>query len=398
MRDRAPARQGLTFVDTLALATLSLIVSALLIIGCQYESQGPGRQNTCRNNLRQLSLAIFQFAHKTTQGKLPGYIEALERDDGFAYHDSRTKRVEPVSWVVMILPELDRQALYSIWRSGESPRGDVRIGSPPIDKTHIYLEMLVCPSDPQPNRNGTPLCYTVNAGIPDFPETGSGGTGATSPPHSRRGVCACAACGGATPVPDDAVRYRPARDAIANGLFFDEFTTKRHFDPHERTRAVVSTFSSIADPKEKTIQMTENVDAIDYTLDPKPNALQEEIYPTAERKLAVTWEATSHFDAGTPLPTMDPPRDTLRTNVGTGSGDGASYDHARPSSRHPGGFNVAMAGSQVFFMKETISYYVYARLMAPDDKNAGLLDGEGNFVSMPAAFGDHPLSDADVNP
>jgi prepilin-type processing-associated H-X9-DG protein len=395
MRDRAPARQGLTFVDTLALATLSLIGSALLIIGCQYQSQGPGRQNTCRNNLRQLSLAIFQFANKTTQGNLPGYIEALERDDGYAYHDPRTKRVEPVSWVVMILPELDRQALYSIWQNGESQRGEVRTGSPPIDKTHIYLEMLVCPSDPQPNRNGTPLCYVVNAGIPDFPETG---TGATWPPHSRRAVCACPTCRGTADSPDDEASRRPARDVAANGLFFDEFTTKRHFDPVVRTRSVVSTLSGIADPKEKTILMAENVDAVDYTLDPNPNAPHEEIYATAERKVAVTWAPTSTFDGGAAGPVMTPPRDTLQVNRGVGTGDGTNYDQARPSSRHPGGFNVAFAGSQVQFLKETISYYVYARLMAPDDKNAGLVDVDGKVVPMAAAFSDRSLTDADVNP
>jgi hypothetical protein len=392
----AGARRGVTLVDVTALAIITLCVSAVAIVGCQ-QAYTPGRQNTCRNNMRQLSLALFQHAMTTTQGKLPGYINALERDDGYAYHDPRTGRTEPVSWVVMILPELDRVALYAEWKSGESPRENVRIGSPDLGKTRIYLEMLVCPSEPPPNRKGTPLSYAVNAGIPDFPEAGEGGIGGV-PPHVRGAVCACPACRGKADAKDDGAALRPARDIAANGMFFDEFTTGRHFDPAARTRSVGSTLEGIVDPKDKTILLTENVDAVDYTLDPNPNAPNDEIYPLAERRVAVTWAPTSTFAADGAGPAMNPPRDSMRPNVAPGTGNGMSYDQARPSSHHPDGFNVAFVGSQVQYMKNSISYYVYARLMASDDRNAGLVDEHGTIAAMSAGFSDTPLTDAQVNP
>jgi len=318
---RLSARCGITLLDVVALAVVVLILSAFLVDGC-YEARGPSRQNTCRSNLRQLAMAVFQYASRSPEGTFPGTINALERDDGYAYHDPRTKRVEPVSWVVMIFPEVDRQYLAKIWRSGASPEGNVRIGSPPLDETRVYLEYLVCPGDRPANREGTPLSYVVNGGIPDFSDPSVAGAGAAMPFHVRGGGCACAACGGTANLPEDAVRYRPARDLAANGLFFDEFTPSRHFDPVGRTRPVASRISGIVDPKEKTILMTENVDAVDYTLDPNPDAPNDEIYPTAERKLAVTWVPTSTLVAGESLPILIPLRNTFQINSGTGTGDG----------------------------------------------------------------------------
>ena len=40
-----------------------------------------------------------------------------------------------------------------------------------------------------------------------------------------------------------------------------------------------------------------------------------------------------------------------------------SNQYARPSSAHSGGVNVAMCGSEVFFLREDIDYKVYTQLM-----------------------------------
>jgi prepilin-type processing-associated H-X9-DG protein len=42
----------------------------------------------------------------------------------------------------------------------------------------------------------------------------------------------------------------------------------------------------------------------------------------------------------------------------------------RPSSNHPGGFNMAFADGSVRFVDENISYWIYAQLMTPHGRKA----------------------------
>ncbi len=46
------------------------------------------------------------------------------------------------------------------------------------------------------------------------------------------------------------------------------------------------------------------------------------------------------------------------------SGSAPNYIYSRPSSRHSGGVNVAMAGGEVFFMREDIDYPTASRYRA----------------------------------
>jgi hypothetical protein len=379
----------MTLVDVITLAAAGIVVSALTV-GCVYSSaHEAGRQNTCRNNMRQLAMANIMFANKSSANELPGYIDVLVRNDGLAYHDGTTQRTEPVSWVVKILPELDRQAHYDEWRSGETPAEGRQIGSPPHDRTHLYLDFLICPSDPQPNRSGTPICYAVNTGIPDYP----GNAGIDLPRHAPRTACRCEACGGKAVV-DAAVPDAPARDLAANGVFFDRFTSSRHFDPKSRTRPTVASLDSIRDGTAKTILLTENVDSINYTLSA---AAGEEAYAIAERELGVVWAPNSTFAAGQP-PTIAPPADSYKINGDTGLGDGMSYAYSRPSSKHPGGVNMAFVGQNVQFMKDSLSYYVYVKLMTANDAGAATLDAQGNPVPLLAEFRTTPLTEAEISP
>jgi hypothetical protein len=387
-----------TPIEAIVIILLMLFVAALLL-PAQVGNIDHGRGNGCRNNLRQLAIGLFQYANKTSANELPGYVNALERADKFAVHDPRTRRVEPVSWVVMILPELDRQALYELWQRGDSPRETTRIGTPPAEVTSVYLEFLVCPSDPQPSRSGTPICYAVNAGIPDYRDGLNGGTAAPGLLPPRGTNCRCAACD-PTAATAGGETLLPARDRLANGLFFDAFTSSKHFDPRTRHTPVVSSYATIADPKEKTILLTENVDAMDYTFfawSPDGSAFAES-YPWAERRSTVTWSPDSTLDEAEGAVTMTPPSKTYGINIDAGTGNGRSYAHARPSSKHPGGFNAAFAGSQVLFLKDKISYYVYAKLMASHDAAAGAVDDAGGVRLMPEAFRTAKLTEEEVNP
>jgi prepilin-type processing-associated H-X9-DG protein len=300
----------------------------------------------------------------------------------------------------MILPELNESKLYDTWRGGALRPERKPAGSPVFTGTEGYLETLVCPSNPQPNRFGTPVGYAVNTGIPDF-RRGRDGLPVTDSPRTG---CRCAACGG-KPVEEEAVEYAAARDLAANGVFFDRFTSSRHFDPAKRTRPVVARLEQMVDPKEKTILLVDNVDAETYGFDSFDPARDgtDELYSIAESGLGATWSPDSRFTtdgavSSGVMPTMTPPVASMRINVDGNLGNGISYDYARPASWHPGGVNMAFVDGSARFVKDSLSYYVYARLMASDDANAGGVDAGGNVRPLAAEFRSYTLTDADLNP
>ncbi len=53
-------------------------------------------------------------------------------------------------------------------------------------------------------------------------------------------------------------------------------------------------------------------------------------------------------------------------------------DHARPSSHHKGGVNIAFCDARVRFVKETIAYNVYRQIMTPYGNGSDAVDGSGN--------------------
>jgi len=135
-------RPGFTLVEAVVLIVLIGFL-LLLVPSCLYDGRVPARRASCMNNQHQLSLAIQQ--HDAAKMQLPGYVNRLAPDEGG----------QPVacSWMVPLLPYLERSDLYRRWRSG--------------NPTGVYLKWLVCPSDPPEDvsAGNTPLSYVVNCGL-----------------------------------------------------------------------------------------------------------------------------------------------------------------------------------------------------------------------------------------
>ena len=77
-----------------------------------------------------------------------------------------------------------------------------------------------------------------------------------------------------------------------------------------------------------------------------------------------------------------------------GQGSGTDMAFARPSARHPGGFNIAYVGQNIQFLRDTIDYYVYAKLMTTSDTDL-MLPGTRTPI---AGLGDVRLTDELINP
>lgn len=375
---------GFTLVELLVVISIIGMLMALLLPAIN-SARETGRQNTCRSNLSNLATAILLYDGRN--GKVPGYMNCLITQQGNAYKDPTTQTLTPVSWAVELLSDLDRGPLYELWRtdyntgssSGGSSSGGGGGGGGStgiIPRTKVYIEILTCPSD-DADKAGTPLSYVANTGVKDLTQSqpassgtsGSGGSSAT-------------------------VGF--PRDWQANGVFFDNYSDDRLIKTTASTRGpqVVMQLSRIRDPKDKTILFTENVDGGDYTFD--TTTAGGATFPYAEIQLGCIWDITAPVTNPTATPPLlTPVIPEYRMNVGLAKGDNVSYQYCRPSSRHPQGVNIAFSGKNVMFVRDTISYFIYAKLMASDD--AGV-KAPGGQVLFDANFRTYQMSDGEINP
>jgi prepilin-type N-terminal cleavage/methylation domain-containing protein/prepilin-type processing-associated H-X9-DG protein len=149
--------RGFTLVELLVVITIIGMLMALLFPAVNAVREA-ARKINCANNQSQLGKAIL--AYEANNGYFPGYINRLGPSS-----NSMTASVNDsleVSWIVAILPHLERADLYAVWSLGWKT---VKQRSYEL-QARKYLKLVVCPSDP-PARTGVndcPRSYTVNCG------------------------------------------------------------------------------------------------------------------------------------------------------------------------------------------------------------------------------------------
>ena len=370
------ARSAVTRIEVLVITVLGLFLLGTMLPSIQ-ATRETGPLNTCRNNHSNLAKAVFSYQNRTGM-RLPGYINALTRNDGALYIDPDTGEPTPVSWAVMILPDLDRQTTFEQWRSLPDDSNAKAANVVQTGDNHLlrpsrpYIELFVCPSNCAGQRSGTPINYSVNTGQADAPLS------STVPNTETAGGLAI---------------YGIPRDWRSNGLFFDIYTSDPQVtrDAMRRPPAVIMRSVLCRRPLDKILLLMENVDAGDYVLNVDRDSADD--WRGAEATLGATWSADIVEPDGKTLRKRPQPP-ALHPNERVGQGNGSDMAFARPSSRHPGGFNVAYVGQNVQFMSDKIDYYVYAKLMTTSDKDL-MLPGTRTPI---AALGDFQPTDEQINP
>jgi prepilin-type processing-associated H-X9-DG protein/prepilin-type N-terminal cleavage/methylation domain-containing protein len=159
----ANRRLGFTLVELLVVITIISTLIGLLMPAVQAAREA-SRKGSCLNNEKNFGLAMANF--ESSKKYFPGYINRVGKNKvGNVYN--------PVGWVVMLLPYLERKDLYDIWATGVNntfPVGsatDTQIQTDPNASAYKLLRIAVCPSDPTTSTgdHSTPSSYVCNRGV-----------------------------------------------------------------------------------------------------------------------------------------------------------------------------------------------------------------------------------------
>jgi prepilin-type N-terminal cleavage/methylation domain-containing protein len=354
------SKHGFTLVELLVVIAIIGTLVGLLLPAVQ-NARETARANTCRNNLKQLNLALS--SRESSLKEYPGYINKLGIPGDLPANQNRA------SWIVMTFPYIEQNALWDEWnKPGTDGNGQF-----------APLEILICPSDP-PDTPGLPNnSYVGNAG--NINRIGSP-TNSSLWELSANGVFFD--------------RTRTANDVKASGR-----SDRAHGPSDNRDASTAAgdepelTMSAAllgkGDGMTKTMMLSENINATSWGYF---NAIT---VPDRKWHFGFCWEqpATVIASLGDP-PSADPAADRetepryrrlngvkeplfeARIHDNMELSDGTS-NYGFPSSYHPGGVHVAFVGGQVEFVTDQIDNLVYAQLMTSDHKKSDLEDVNGNL-------------------
>jgi len=315
-------RRGFTLIELLVVISIIGMLMALLLPAIQ-SAREAGRRNTCANNMRNFGLAAIQW--EGNKKYFPPYATKYAADPA-------AKRVG--SYVVPILPILERADLYRLWTDPASAMVNAY--------TAVDLEIAACPSDPAQVQTLGSLAFVINSGPGDGPS--------------------------GTPTDDEKLQWN-----AAGGVSNREVKITGDGATWRPTR-VGTDFVSANDGTTFTLLLTENLQASSWALEAESD--DTKAVDKARKQTTFVWWTLANG-------TVDPEQKI------NGDRDAAEpvtdLKYARPSSRHVGGVNVFFVGGNSRYISEDVDYSVYRQLMSP---KAGHFDSTPD--KLPGDF-DNPI-------
>jgi prepilin-type processing-associated H-X9-DG protein len=315
-------RFAFTVVELLVVIAIIGTLVGLLLPAVNY-ARNVMRKTQCATNLRQFGVA--EIGYESAKGSLsPSRGFPANRSIGqptvdlSANDPPSASNPGAQSWVIPLLPHIERNDLYEVV---ESVMGT---NQPMPNFNGQRISIVWCPSDNSDNSQQNRSSYAVNGGR----------FNATSPAAGR------------------------PLDWQANGCFDDRLrgsTQGGAFVIYQGPSAMTMAELVRGDGSSNTLMFLENADLRGWNI------------ADNEQDVAVVW-SPDEPNSGTgddtyALNMYAPPNPTARRKAGP-----LSKKHARPSSFHANGFNVCFADGQTRFIADSIDYGIYRQLMSSNSK------------------------------
>jgi len=382
---RPKKSRGFTLVELLVVITIIGMLVSLLLPAIQAAREA-GRRSVCQNNMRQNALALMQVAEN--KRAYPGYVNSIATGGGTAPHIRAT-------WVVSILPQLERNDIYQNWQNPTKiTTAFGNVNGPAANSFFSPMEVLICPSNSNPDLGGNPLSYVVNTGLSKTPNDTNVQNGGSN-------------------YPTQALQYVP--EDINAGVFFNNSNwngntaNPGNVGPTPGPK-MTQDFISTRDGTSYTIMMSENLQAGNWALDPNTPAGTVASPPSGfynsdlavRQNTGMVWFLSGKINNASPTDASMP--DSLYATFGSAnpndlpgindksqlvtgsiqlqyqSGNNANptgLAYSRPSANHSGGVNVAFCGGNSGYLSEEIDYRVFTQLMTPNQKQVDISPAGG---------------------
>ena len=330
---------GFTLVELLVVIAIIGVLISLLLPAVQQVREA-ARRIVCANNVKQLSLATLNF--ESAQQRLPeaGLVD-FDIDPADPKFDPLSGQM--LSWVVVLLPYIEQQALYDDFDLNRSALDQ------PNEPQEFPLPSLICPSDQSGSRMYSDPTFTNGKRF------AKGNYAAfVGPKHVEDQFLYPGAISG------KGIKLSKLRDGLSNTLMLSEVRTREHeqdqrgawalpwngstlisFDMHDRD---TRTPSYEADPRSLGITQPPNAGAADLT-------------------------GTGNIVNGSLDILYNCPDMNAAQIEGMPCGDYQQFRwlSAAPRSRHAGGVNVAYADGHTRFYPNGVDEFVMAYEICIDD-------------------------------
>lgn len=334
-----------TLVELLVVIAIIGTLVGLLLPAVQ-SAREAARSNTCKNNLKQLALAMQ--TRETSLKKYPGYINMVGIKG--------TNNLARASWVVSMFPYIEQVQLFEQFNTGVLP--DVL----------PQIEVLVCPSNPPAIEGAPNLSYMANSG---YRYAWDRGENTTNKRLSWEN-------------PADGVFTDQTR-VNAMPSFFSGSADRRDNPVSAPVQSMTTAYiQSKGDGTTKTLMFSESLAALYYTY---ASADDYQNTKDANFHFGFTWvqAETVGYDnklrvngsKAIPIYTeFSEMSDMVDSTAPTNTIPTTTEEQPRPgiaSSFHPGGVNATFVGSQVSFITDQVDPVVFAQLMTSNRKQSELL-------------------------